>query len=432
MQIISDKVRQDEGSYIKFWRNLEFFAGREKSSEIFDHSKRVFDRAFEMVDISIKAARNSGDKETLDKLEKIKIVWEEKVKTGVLINGIDDLNRAMGKTARISTTPSFTQLSDGLKNSDVNLAVGGLQGAIDPYARELWGDDGEASNKLDELTEQSKQYRNKSEAIIKAPLWRRGLERIWQAFGGVNDSAEQMAILRNTVNRLYAEEAEGKGIIGQWFEEYSHKSFTTHVLSKARETGSIYGMKTTIENAIENPANYSAHSWKGAEAEVIRHFKTHAKELDESLEKILDVEDPKLTEINYASIELAKSINSMRGKLDKDSELGEIVEHSHRIFEKEAKRLRLNVLYVSGIDGYDFASKKAEEEFKNLQLFFEENYDKRRLPIFESAAEIDDLFKRMERQFVLNYVERQALFGKLLRGGTEKTSFEELSAPVLL
>ncbi|MDE1845659.1 MAG: hypothetical protein KGH53_00020 [Candidatus Micrarchaeota archaeon] len=259
MQIISDKVRPEQDALTKPWLNIGFFAGRASSDQMAEHSKKVFDRATKMIEITVTAARNSGDVQLLKKVEKLKGAWQERARAGIMERGMRELKVAVGLESAEPSEGGLKRISDGLAHSNVNLAASGLQRVLNPYAKQIWGDSSGA-DELNDFTEESKQYNNKSEAILARPLWRRGLERIWQSLGlGIvpRSTANQLEVLKEMVDELYAAEVTREdGEIGKWFEDYSHKTFVVQVLAKARETGSLNGIRKIIEGAIETPSKY--------------------------------------------------------------------------------------------------------------------------------------------------------------------------------
>ncbi|HVA82666.1 MAG TPA: hypothetical protein VNF06_00710 [Candidatus Aquilonibacter sp.] len=464
MQVISDRVRPHEDTYRKPWLNLGFAAGRASAKDMFEHGKAVFGRAQDMIQIATNAARNSGDVEMLRRVEQLNRVWQMRTRAGVMDLGLRDLRTAVGQIVPEHEN-DFSRINNGLEESSVNSTARALQGVLNPYARDIWGFEERVSD-LDALTEESKQYANKSEAILMRPLWRRGLEWIWQGFGrGVRPRTAdgQLSFLRETVNALYdSEVVQGNGEIGNWFEEYSHKTFIVHVLAKARETGSINGIRTTIENAISNPSSYASYSpgspsapvnspkppgsgagaqsseaqktneVEGVEStdESLRHFKVHVDELAGKLQEVQSHGDPKIKGLNYESIELIRSLNAFQGRISSEEEILKILDQMSSSFRSAAERSNRELRYVGSIGRHDFI----EDEVADAVTSFREELRARfreGVPIFSSEKEIEEFFDTRLKEFGSNYQKRKELLTNLIRDRPTEADRPDFVAPVL-
>lgn len=440
----------DKQKWQKPWTMVGFFAGRSGSRNMIDNSSKVFQAAFKMMDDVSTIAKNSGDAKLLQKVEEIREKWQEMARRGVEKLGVEELEKCLdgGKAMPGAGTP-YRQIHRGITNSDVNVAVDGLQELIDPYAKEIYGKSDEY-NALENIGEEANQFQNKSDAIMKAPLWRRGLERIWQSFSGVmwhsfsgtiegpKNTALQLEELRKVVDEVYKQEMTGNGEIGKWFEEYARKSYVGFVLAKARETGSIAGVRDTISDAIQNPKNYFSDGWK--EAPIV-YVRSQVESLQLRLDKVNSKSDPTIQDINYESIELARAINSMSNRLDQ-IELSDVLDEWKRNFERNAKRLGITFHEIKSVGEHDFVpgkvdvdELKAEEALMKLRDYFISEYNSGKVPLFQNIfskpADITDLFERIRKDFHENYRRRKELLEGLIRNKPRGTPFRDVDAPAL-
>lgn len=247
-QSMEERLRPHEG------RNLHafsFVAGREAPQKMFDHSTKVLSTFFEGLDEITIIVKGTSNKSLIEKAEAIENIYTQRAEDGVRIAGVAELNKF--KSGGKAEDGKYTLIREGYNENNLDKMLKGVQNELDSHAKTIWGRTGKDDD-FDRIFEEARQYRNKSLAITKAPIWRRGSERLWQFIG--NTTQEQYKELERAVEVF--RESDKKEAKGKWIEDYARDSFVAFVLAKAKETATVNGIMKTIEDAIKNPDAYSS------------------------------------------------------------------------------------------------------------------------------------------------------------------------------